>query len=618
MCGIAGFVGKGDFNDIISMTKSLEHRGPDGEGTYEDASARLFFGHRRLAIIDQSHGQQPMWDASERYCITYNGEIYNHHALRRELEKKSVSFKTAYCDTEVILNGFKVWGVDLLIKLNGMFSFAIYDKVEQTVFLARDRFGEKPLYYTKEKGLFVFASELHALQKHQSINAVINEKAIQKFFAYNYFPAPLTPYVGINKLPAASWMSYDIKTGHLKKGKYWKFKIEPNKELGQKDIPEVSEELLSLLSDSVKSRLESDTPLGVFLSGGIDSSAITGLAKKHLGNQTLKTFSIGFDEPTFDETPYALAVAQHFETEHFAKKMKINDVKELIPYVLDRLDEPLGDPSILPTYLLSQFARKDVAVALSGDGGDELFAGYDPFRALKLAQLYNAIIPKGLHHFIRGITKHLRPSEGNMSFGFKLRRTLEGLSYPPSLWNPVWMASLEPEMLQDMAVHPMDTEELFEEAINIWNGSESDSFMDKSLEFYTELYMQNGILTKTDRASMMVSLEVRAPFLDNHLVDFARKLPSWMKFNKGVTKFILKNAVKDMLPNEIINRKKKGFGIPLTRWLKEMPRPNSAMLAPYMSEGRLKNLYDEHVAGKVDHRQALWNQMSLSHFIRND
>ncbi|MBV9305084.1 MAG: asparagine synthase (glutamine-hydrolyzing) [Acidobacteriaceae bacterium] len=612
MCGIAGFVGRGGRTDLSAMTEALVHRGPDGEGIFIDDKAGVFLGHRRLAILDIAGGAQPMWNEEGNVCVIFNGEIYNHVELRRELERKGHRFRSDHSDTEVLVHGYEEWGEALPERLNAMFAFAIYDAPRRRLFLARDRFGEKPLYYAQLPGLFAFASELSALCQHRGIPCDIELQSVQKLFAYGYIPAPRALVRNTRKLPAGHHLLIDIASGEIRTKAYWRFRLNSDSTLSDRDEPRLVDELTHLLSEAVRRRTISDVPLGIFLSGGIDSGSVLSQLARHVPASTIKSFTIGFTEPSFDEAPQARELAAAFRTDHKEQQLDLDRARDLIPQVLGRLDEPLGDASILPTYLLSSFTRRFVTVALSGDGGDELFAGYDPFKALTPARLYARLVPSGLHKGFKRLADCLPISMHNMSFEFKLKRALAGMSYPAALWNPIWMApasSIDIEALLETKVHP---EELYEEAIALWNSSTNSDDVDRTLEFFTNFYLQDNILAKVDRAAMMVSLETRAVFLDNDLVDFCRKLPHRFKFRRGERKYLLKKAMARFVPQTTLARRKKGFGIPLARWLKSLDltaesgsrRTSSAIARRWWQEQR---------NGQVDRRLALWTWLSLQH-----
>jgi asparagine synthase (glutamine-hydrolysing) len=613
MCGIAGFVGEGSAADVDAMNAAQAHRGPDGTGCWVDEAHRVHLGHLRLAIIDLAGGAQPMWSADGRAGIIFNGEIYNFAELRAELVAQGVQFLTDHSDTEVLLQAYRHWGDDCVKRLNGMWAFVIYDRARRRLFGSRDRFGKKPFYYVDRPGLFAFASELSALMAHRSIQAPVSRLGLQKYFAYGYIPAPHSIYEGVRKLPGGHSFEYDLAAQRLRTWKYWDFELEPQAPGDARQEERWCEELRDLLGKAVRRRLVSDVPIGAFISGGIDSSAVAAYASEALGPGRLNTFSIGFQEPSFDESAYARRAAQHVRSVHHERMLSIDLARELAPTVLGRLDEPMADSSILPTYLLSGFAREKVTVALGGDGADELFAGYDPFRALRLAKLYASVVPKPLHRGIVLAAARLPVSHSNMSLDFRIKRTLQGLSFPPRLWCPTWMAPVAPADLAECVGAPVDLEEVYSEAIAAWDEDRNTSYVDKVLRFYTKLYLQDDILTKVDRASMMHSLEVRAPFLDIELVDFVRKLPATVKLRGNTTKWILKKALEPVLPRDILYRSKKGFGVPIGAWFKAGSLPIRANGAPIIGDAFTDERLRRHVSESSDERAFLWGVSVLNH-----
>ncbi len=620
MCGIAGFIGRGDLDDLERMAECIEHRGPDAEGIWHDDEKGVYLAHKRLSIIDLDGGVQPMWTSDRTLCVIFNGEIYNHPELRKELEKLGHNFHSDHSDTEVLLHGFREWGNDLPMHLNGMWAFAIYDMGRGVIFLSRDRFGKKPLFYTLQNKTFVFASELSALIRHSFVEASISKRSLKKYFAYGYIPAPGSLYSDICKLPGGHNLTFNLNNFVSHVWKYWDFVIEPFESIPKNPEDVWGEQIRELLQKSVQRRLMADVPLGVFLSGGIDSSSIVAFAEKMSDGHKVKTFAIGFNETSFDESGYAQTVSNIFNTEHHLARFSLENARALLPEIVQRLDEPMGDSSLLPTYLLCKETRKHVTVALSGDGGDELFAGYDPFRALHLSELYSTIVPRPVHKGIRMIMSFLPVSHRNISLDFKLKRTLRGLSYPKELWNPVWMGPLEPNELDDLFLEPTDMEDVYSEAIECWESCHSYNLVDRALQFYTMLYLQNDILVKADRASMLNSLEVRAPFLDIDLVDFVRKIPHTWKYRNGKTKYILKKAMEPVLPDSIISRPKKGFGIPMGSWLQKgmLPIEIKKTVKKYGIKGSfIKQKICEHQHNKRDHREFLWNVWMLNMWNNN-
>jgi asparagine synthase (glutamine-hydrolysing) len=612
MCGIAGFLGEGDGADLVAMTRALTHRGPDGEGFHIDEAHRVFLGHRRLAVIDLDGGKQPLWTDEGDIGVVFNGEIYNHGELRAELIAKGHRFRTDHSDTEVLVHGYREWGERLSERLNGMFAFAIIDCRKRRLFLVRDRFGEKPLYYTWRPGFFAFASELGALPHHSGIAAEPDVTAIQKFLAHGFFPGETAFYRGCRKLRGGHSLSVEFSAEYRPRPvAFYRFAIEPDPSLLERREEDLAEELRELLLQATRRRLAADVPLGVFLSGGIDSSLIAASAAKLQRPAEVRTFTIGFTEPSFDESTYARRVAKVIGTRHFEQVLDYTAAEKLVPKVLGRLTEPLGDPSLIPTFLLCRETRKHVTVALSGDGGDELFAGYDPFAALGPAALYSRLVPQAMHRGIRRLADFLPTSSRNMTLDFKLRRALGGLSYPAAMWNPVWMGPLAPDLFAEVFDVPLAADELFSEAIDLWEGSPHLDATDRTLEYFTTLYLQDDILAKVDRAGMMNSLESRAVFLDNDLTNFARRLPHKLKFRRGERKYLLRKAAEGLLPDEIIRRPKKGFGIPASKWLRTLPMPDAKMPAG-VSAAHMSRVRADHVSGRHDDRLFLWSWLSLA------
>jgi asparagine synthase (glutamine-hydrolysing) len=634
MCGIAGFVGAGENADLHRMTDAIRHRGPDAEGHWINRDRRVFLGHRRLSIVDLAGGVQPMWTAVDELGVVFNGEIYNHAELRTELQASGRVFQTDHSDTEVLLHGYAHWGDSFVEKLNGMWAFALYDRARQRLFVSRDRFGKKPFYYFREGDTFGFASELPALRQHPRCPHEISRLSLKKYFAHCYIPAPRSIYDRVWKLPGGHSLSYDLGNNELKIWRYWQYKLEPDEALLRdpsnsetllycrdrfgSDRGNIGDAIVRVLDRSVKRRLMSDVPLGVFLSGGIDSSAIATLAAEHVKRGHLNTFSIGFTDPTFDESSYAKLIAHDIESHHHHDTLDLDEAAGLAPELISRLDEPLGDGSLLPTYLLSKFTRQHVTVALGGDGGDELFAGYDPFRALKKADTYAKLVPHPIHAGIRYLAARLPVSHANISWDFKIKRTLMGLSYDPRLWNGVWMSALEPRELTDLFAERTDPEEIYSEAIETWDRCSQPNLVDRTLQFWTDIYLQDGILAKVDRASMQCSLEARSPFLDIEFVDLARRIPWQLKLHNGQTKWILKQALEPLLPHGIVHRPKKGFGMPIGRWMREGRFDfNHTVARPHLQTDFAGRKVLAHLANRSDERLFLWSYWVLCEWLQH-
>jgi len=602
MCGIAGFVGPGTRDDLLRMTRCLADRGPDDEGFWEGDGIHL--GHRRLSILDLAGGAQPMWSADGMRAIVFNGEIFNFVELRKELEAAGQMFRTDHSDTEVLLAAHAVWGDAMVERLNGMWAFFIYDKTARRLFGSRDRFGKKPFYYhhAPARGLFAFSSELDSLLQHPEVPRSLSTAAACKYFAYGYVPAPLAMTEGSRKLPGGHSLSFDLDSGELRVWRYWEYQPAP-----EEGIPFETrvEELRTLVRAAVRRRMVADVPLGIFLSGGIDSSLVAALAAAELPRGELQTFSIGFDEASYDELPHAAEVAQFIGSQHRTETLNLAGARDLLPEIYARLDEPNGDSSLLPTYLLSKFTRRSVTVALGGDGGDELFAGYEPFRALRFARAYRRILPRALHPAIVALAERVPVSHRYLSADFALKRFVRGAAYQEPLWIPSWMAGMDWPDLRECFGQGLEPEEVFSEAIEAWDAIKSSDPVEKATGFFIRLYLQESVLAKVDRASMMNGLEVRAPFLDIDVVNFVRRVPANLRLHGGTTKYLLKEAARGLIPEGIIQRRKKGFGVPVGAWFAsgDLRIDPSAMPCPGVAE-RLQN---EHRAGKKNHRLFLWN-----------
>lgn len=617
MCGICGFVGEGDTSILSSMAEVLQSRGPDGQGLWEDSRLPVFLGHRRLSIVDIHDGFQPMWTVDQQIGIVFNGEIYNHKSLRKDLESKGHKFQSGHSDTEVLLHGYREWGHGLLDRLNGMWAFALYDRKKNKLWLSRDRFGKKPLYYASLGSTFIFASELKSILLHPRVERTFDQESLKKYFAHGYVPAPRSIIKGVSKLPAGHNLLLDIKDKTFHISRYWRLLLDPFTEVPKDSEEEWGESIRELLNKSVKQRMVADVPVGVFLSGGVDSSSIISMALSGSIGEDVRTFSIGFEESSFDESSYSSELANIFGTKHKLEMLSANRTHDLLDDIVEQLDEPMADSSLIPSYLLCQTARKDVTVALGGDGADELFAGYDPFIALSYAKVYDRFIPKPVHSLIRQTMSLLPVSHRNMSLDFRIKRTLDGLSYPSQLWNPVWIGILPPEQLERLFGGSVDLNDLYAESVDAWESCPQENLIDKTLQYYTEMYLQNDILVKMDRAGMMNSLEVRSPYLDKDFVDFIRRIPSSYKHKKNETKYILKKALHPVLPLDILYRSKKGFGVPIGQWFKDGSlRVDETETLSMLDPQFVHQAYEEHCSGKKDWRSFLWAYWLLNRWSK--
>jgi len=665
VCGIAGeirFDAAPDADGVLRATRALAHRGPDAEGFFTEGAAAL--GHRRLSILDLAGGVQPM--VQDGVALVFNGQAYEHDALRAELRAAGHAFHTR-SDTEVVLRAYFEWGEEFAGRVQGMFAIALWDSRTQRLVLARDRMGKKPLHYSLLNGAqglagappqigeavaasrLVFGSEVKALLAHGALSREVDPIALVQYLANEAVPAPRTIFAGARKLPPGCTAVFDARGFRVRR--FWELpapaSARPSRSMGsQSSVPQASragpalhasdahlpsgevheaaQELLHLLDGAVARRLAADVPVGVFLSGGVDSTTIAALAARH--KAPLDTFSIGFSEASFDETPFALLAAERIGSRHQTLKLSGQDCLDLLPDAVDTLDEPMADPSILPTLLLSRFTRKHVTVALAGDGGDELFAGYDPFLAHRPAALL-ARLPDAALSLFESAARLLPSSSKNMSFDFRLKQFLRGAKGNPSLRHAQWLAALLPGELSQIlspALRPHATEAVafaavLEDASRAQELGVLPGSIDEALRFYQQRYLVDDILVKADRASMAASLELRAPFLDTRVVEFAARLPPHTKLSLSRTKVVLKQAALGLVPEEILNRAKKGFGIPVAAWIRGPLRPlfedlfseKNLAASGFFEPAPARVLLERHLRGEADLRKPLWTMAML-------
>ncbi|MEP2650453.1 MAG: asparagine synthase (glutamine-hydrolyzing) [Paraglaciecola sp.] len=615
MCGIAGFShffgNMGDKETLKEMGNSIYHRGPDAGGEYINDNVGL--AHRRLAIIDLSEaGVQPMTSHDGQYIIVFNGEIYNYLAIRDELSAAGYPFKT-HTDTEVILALYALEGKEMLSKLNGMFAFALWDTTTKELLIARDRVGKKPLYYLKTDTQFAFASEIKAILTLPNISKEIRLDAIHDFFAYQYIPDPKTIFNDIHKLPPGHLMT--VSNDGIEIEQYWDVTFSKTT---TKTEQELTKELFELATERTKDRMMSDVPLGAFLSGGIDSSGVVAMMAQN-SETPVKTCSIGFDDKKYNETEFAKAVAEQYQTEHheFTVHQNVTDsLEEIVAY----FDEPFADPSLVPTYFVSKLARSQVTVAIAGDGGDEVFAGYEKYTTDDIENRLRNKFPKVLR-------KNLFPMLSNMfaksesPICRKAKSLFYSLSLEPAMGFYVTNSQIEDRLWKKLAsnktlqrlgsYHPSKI------TIDAYNKADGPDHVSKILYTDMKTYLPGGILVKVDRMSMANSLEVRAPILDKDIIEFAATLPSSLKFNSGEKKHILKEAFKPVLSDDILYRKKMGFSVPLAAWLrgeiKDLTEDylftKSSGMQQFFNMETVKDLWSQHQQNKADHSNVLWSML---------
>ncbi len=622
MCGICGI-----FNlalepathreRIDAMSARLVHRGPDSDGKFE--LPHLALAIRRLSIIDLETGNQPLSNETGSVTLVFNGEIYNYRELRHDLLQRGHRFRT-HSDGEVIAHLYEEQGPECVRELNGMFAIALWDEGAERLVLARDRAGEKPLFYWLRGDTLVFASEIKSLFEYPGIGRAIDPEAVAQYFFYGYFPSPRSVFAEIRKLPAAHRMV--IEGGQVRVEPFWRLQehLRPPGKSGVSRGEEKAlvQELRVRVRDAAISRLVSDVPLGLFLSGGVDSSTLVALMSE-LTPGNINTFSVAFPEKAFNEESYAALVARRFNTRHHVLVADEPKLREGLAILAGHLDEPLADPAIIPTFLISRFARNHIKVALSGEGSDELFGGYPMHIGARLAEHYLRL-PGGLR---RQLFQRLQPlfpvSSSAVPMGLYLRRFLTHVEKEPALRHQIWFGMFGPDELENLfapefqrAASPSG--QILCPLDHVRQGAQFENALAEVLYLDFRLYLEDDLLVKIDRASMACSLELRTPYLDHRLIEFAFGLPASLKVRHLRLKYLLKEAVSRWLPHRIVYRQKRGFSVPISQWMRRELRP---LLDETLREEKLRNggifngryvrrLLDEHWSGRADHRRTLW------------
>jgi len=618
MCGICGIIDlKGRTIDrqlIQNMSDAMVHRGPDGEGSYINSWSRpsVGLGHRRLKIIDLSdNGRQPMANENNDIQLVLNGEIYNYKELRQNLRQKGHIFKSN-TDSEVVIHLYEEYGQDCLVHLRGMFAFVIWDEKKKILFMARDRAGQKPLLYYFDGEVFCFASEFNSILASRLIDRQINPESISCYLTFGYIPSPLTIYKNVFKLPPAHFLL--LKDEKVAINQYWQLDYSQKIVISEKDA---ADEISRLLVEAVKLRMHSDVPLGVFLSGGIDSSIITGLMNQ-ISKSKVKTFSIGFKEQDFNELKYARCIAERFDTEHneFIVEPKAVDI---LPLLIERYGEPYADSSCIPTYYVSQQTRRYVTVALNGDAGDENFAGYERYQAMLLSQGMPALLKKAISSFATLLPDSIEPKNRLR----RLKRFFAAASLPAPecylRWVSVFSDQLKESIYSKDFLNKVAKRYPVEWIKSYMDDSNKIDLVDKLLMTDVNTYLPNDLLVKVDITSMANSLEARSPFLDHKLMEFVASLPAEYKMKNLKKKYILKKVARHLIPPKNIHRKKMGFGVPVGKWFRNELKDflcdtilsGSSLSRGYFKHGAIKNIVKKHVTGQMDYSLQLWSLLIL-------
>ena len=622
MCGIAGIVSASPGaaavprETALAMAERLGHRGPDGTRAWASPSGRCALGHARLKVIDLETGDQPMGNEDGSVQVVFNGEIYNFRELRAELEQAGHRFRSR-SDTEVIAHGYEEWGEGVCERLDGMFAFALWDEARQRLVLARDRAGKKPLFVYEDEARILFASEIKAILAVQGVDDTLDTRAIPLYLAYGYVPTPGTFYRRIRKLPPATWMALEAD-GSKREESFWRLDFSPVDIAPQEAVLRVRD----LMRAAVERRLVSDVPLGAFLSGGIDSTLIVGLMSE-LMDQPVRTFSIGMaDDATYDETEYARLASRRFGTEHTEFVVEAHQV-ELIDELVDGYDEPFGDSSGIPTHIVSRLTREHVTVALTGDGGDELFAGYARFQGAVLAES----IPRWLVSAGDAVGRRLPHHPDFRSLSRRASRFFAAAALPPEERTLRWIgffADRLEEMLRPELRDSLTREEITESFRVPIERNRHLSPLARILALNFETYLLDDLLVKSDRCSMAHGLELRSPFLDTALMELAASLPDDLRIRRGRLKFLLRNAFHDLIPEPILKRGKMGFGIPIPTWFRTHWRPlveerllgSEARLWQWLQPEPVRRMAAAHFSGSADHGHQLWALLTLETWLQ--
>jgi asparagine synthase (glutamine-hydrolysing) len=615
VCGIAGRLNfrtgaPVDPDALRRMGELLAHRGPDGEGVWQDGSVGL--AHCRLAIVDLSDGaRQPMTAADPRIRVVCNGEIYNFGALRTELEGRGNRFRTR-SDTEVLLAAYAADGIECLTRLRGMFAFALWDGGRRRLLLARDRIGKKPLYYRFDRDGIAFASEPKAFLAEPGLEARPDVSALSDYLTYHYVPAPKSAFVGVHRVPSAHYLV--VENGEARLKRYWELRYQPKRQLSEDDA---AAELLARLRDAVRCRLVADVPIGAFLSGGIDSSTIVALMAE-ASPAPVRTFSIGFEEREYDERPYARLVARRYGTDHHECVVRPAAL-EILPRLVWHYNEPYADSSAIPTFYLAELTRGHVTVALNGDGGDESLAGYRRYLAGRFVERYPALA-RPLGRSLRAVLARVPVGGRRMS---EARRFAGALGEPLARRYARWVTHLDPGLKRELTTgdfrRAAGDQDSLDHLLAAFSRHAGADPVDAMLAVDVETYLPDDLLVKGDIATMAHGLEGRSPFLDHEVMEFCASLPPHLKIRGRASKYLLKRAVRDFLPTPVIERRKQGFGVPIDRWLRRELQPmvrdvlldSRTLGRGYFHEPVVRRLLDEHGRGARDWHSELWSLLVL-------
>ncbi len=602
MCGFVIAIGNFSETELKAATQSISYRGPDDTNFFFNDNLKVKIGFNRLSIIDIEGGRQPFRSEDGNYVIAYNGEVYNTNTLRKELESNSIKFKTKNSDTEVFLKGYEFWGAKIFEKIDGMFAVAIIDFKKNKLVIARDKFGEKPIYFSKTNNGLVVGSELKIFKEFKNLDINFDYHSLKRFFIFNFVPAPRTIYKNISKAKNSFFYEFDIKNFNCKEFEYNNFFNIKNPMVTNSSIDALDE----LMLESIKSRLITDQKIGLFLSGGIDSTLIASYAKQL--NQDIESFTVSVKGKTFDEVEKAKKLSSYLNIKNYSIDLDQTKFEEIYQKILNKIDEPIGAPTLIPTFMVSQLASKHVKSVLSGDGGDEIFGGYEIFKYLKIFNLFEFFANKKTSSLLEFFLFSLPISKKNLSFDFKLRRYLRGIQFSKEYRNTMFLSSISIKELEELFNEKINTDEFFLDLKIFYEKCKKLNYFDKTLMYFVQYYLPDLVCARADRAGMLNSLEIRSPFLNPKILNFVLTRSSKDKADFFQTKKMLRNLLKRKLPKSHVDPQKTGFTFPIQSWLDIEKIKNFDKL----NSQKLMEMRKKHLNGKTEYRNFFYSLLSIN------
>ena len=602
MCGFVISIGNFSETELKQATQSILHRGPDDTHFYLNDSKKVKIGFNRLSIIDIDNGRQPFVSDDGNQVMAYNGEIYNAAELRKQLERKSIKFKTKNSDTEVFLKGYQIWGEKVFDKVDGMFAVAIIDYKKNKVIISRDKFGEKPLYYSVQKNGLLIGSELQVFKHFKNISISLDYFSLKRYFIFSYVPAPNTIYKNIFKIKNSHYYEFDLKTFEHSQFRYNNFSNIQESQIKGDPL----EILDDLLKESVKSRLITDQKIGLFLSGGIDSSLIATYAKEL--NQDIESYTVSVKGDTFDEVQKARNISSYLNIKNYSTDLDKKKFIDISDNILKKIDEPLGAPTFIPLYQVSNLASKNVKSVLSGDGGDEVFGGYEIFKYLKIFNLFKFFLNKKTSSLLELMLYFLPVSKKNLSLDFKIRRYIRGIQFPEAYRNTMFLSPISIKELEEIFNEQINISDFFSD-LEIFNEENKKlNYFDKTLMYYVQYYLPDLVCARADRAGMLNSLEIRSPFLNPKILNFVLSRPNNEKADMFKAKKLLRNLLKRKLSKSHVDPKKTGFTFPIQSWLNIEEINNNKIL----NEAKLIEMKKKHLSGTTEYRNFFYSLKALN------